>query len=91
MNAFRTSYARARLAARRSMGLVPNDDEMAAIDERDATVRPLAELSPRQRSMSTSNEGHFVFGPDGTRIAFDMATETQQSTSTRRRRTACSR
>ena len=50
MNAFRTGYARARLAARRSMGLVPDDDAMAAIDERDATVRALAELSPRQRA-----------------------------------------
>ena len=50
MNAFRTGYARARLAARRSMGLVPDDDAMAAIDERDATVRALADLSPRQRA-----------------------------------------
>ena len=50
MNAFRTGYARARLAARRSMGLVPDDDAMAAIDQRDATVRALAELSPRQRA-----------------------------------------
>jgi RNA polymerase sigma-70 factor, ECF subfamily len=50
MNAFRTGYARARLAARRSMGLVPDDDAMAAIDERDATVRALAGLSPRQRA-----------------------------------------
>ena len=50
MNAFRTGYTRARLAARRSMGLVPDDDAMAAIDERDATVRALAELSPRQRA-----------------------------------------
>ncbi len=50
MNAFRTGYARARLAARRSMRLVPEDDAMAAIDERDATVRALAGLSPRQRA-----------------------------------------
>lgn len=50
MNAFRTGYARARLAARRSMGLVPDDDAMAAIDNRDATVRALAGLSPRQRA-----------------------------------------
>ena len=50
MNAFRTGYARARLGARRSMGLVRDDDAMAAIDERDATVRALAALSPRQRA-----------------------------------------
>jgi RNA polymerase sigma factor (sigma-70 family) len=50
MNVFRTGYARARLAARRSMGLVPDDDAMGAIDDRDETVRALAVLSPRQRA-----------------------------------------
>ena len=50
MNTFRKSYARAKMAARRSVRLVPEDDAMAAIDEHDATVRALAGLSPRQRA-----------------------------------------
>jgi RNA polymerase sigma-70 factor (ECF subfamily) len=50
MNAFRTSYGRALMAARRTMKVVPADDAMAEIDERDAAVRALARLSPRQRA-----------------------------------------
>lgn len=50
MNAFRTSYRRALLAARRTMGIVPADDAMAQVDERDAAVRALARLSARQRA-----------------------------------------
>jgi RNA polymerase sigma-70 factor (ECF subfamily) len=50
MNAFRTSYGRALLAAKRTMRVLPADDTIAAIDERDATVRALARLSPRQRA-----------------------------------------
>lgn len=50
MNAFRTSYRRAILAAKRTMRVVPADDAIAEVDERDATVRALARLSPRQRA-----------------------------------------
>lgn len=50
MNAFRRGYRRALLAAKRSGGPTQAGDEMAAIDERDATVRALARLSPRQRA-----------------------------------------
>lgn len=50
MNAFRTSYGRALLAAKRSLRLLPADDAIAVIDERDAAVRALATLSPRQRA-----------------------------------------
>jgi len=50
MNAFRTSYGRAILAAKRTMRVVPADDAIAEVDERDATVRALARLSPRQRA-----------------------------------------
>jgi RNA polymerase sigma-70 factor, ECF subfamily len=41
MNSFRRRY---------SIQLVPADDEIAEIDERDAAVRALAGLSPRQRA-----------------------------------------
>jgi RNA polymerase sigma factor (sigma-70 family) len=50
MNAFRSSFGRAVLASRRTMGMVPLDDAIAEIDERDAAVRALAALSPRQRA-----------------------------------------
>jgi RNA polymerase sigma-70 factor, ECF subfamily len=50
MNTLRTSYRRAVLAAKRTVNLLPTDDAMAEIDERDATVRTLASLSPRQRA-----------------------------------------
>lgn len=50
MNAFRTSYGRALLAAKRTMRILPADDLIAEIEERDAAVRALARLSPRQRA-----------------------------------------
>jgi RNA polymerase sigma factor (sigma-70 family) len=50
MNAFRTSYGRALLAAKRTMRVLPVDDTIAEIDERDAAVRALAHLPPRQRA-----------------------------------------
>ena len=50
MNTFRTSYGRAVLAAKRTMGIKPTDDAIGEIDERDAVVRALAHLSPRQRA-----------------------------------------
>jgi RNA polymerase sigma factor (sigma-70 family) len=50
MNGFRRRYGRAMMAAKRSMRLVPSDDQIAEIDERDAALRALAGLSPRQRA-----------------------------------------
>ena len=50
MNAFRSRYRRAVLVGKRSIGVIRPDDEMAAVDARDATVRALATLSPRQRA-----------------------------------------
>lgn len=50
MNAFRRRYGRALQATKRSIHLVPSDDQIAEIDERDAAVRALAGLSPRQRA-----------------------------------------
>jgi RNA polymerase sigma-70 factor (ECF subfamily) len=50
MNAFRTGYGRALLAAKRTMRVLPVDDTIAEIDERDAAVRALAHLPPRQRA-----------------------------------------
>jgi RNA polymerase sigma-70 factor (ECF subfamily) len=50
MNAFRTGHGRALLAAKRTMKVLPADDTIAEIDERDAAVRALARLSPRQRA-----------------------------------------
>jgi len=50
MNAFRSYYRRSVLAAKRAFRATPNDDAIAAVDERDAAVRALATLSPRQRA-----------------------------------------
>ena len=50
MNDFKSRYRRALLAAKRSTRLMHVDDEIARIDEHDAAVRALADLSPRQRA-----------------------------------------
>ena len=50
MNTFRTRYGRALLAAKRTMRIVPFDDAITQIEERDAVVRALADVSPRQRA-----------------------------------------
>jgi RNA polymerase sigma-70 factor (ECF subfamily) len=49
-NAFRTSYRRLMLAAKRGVRLTPPDDAFADVDAADAVVRALAALSPRQRA-----------------------------------------
>jgi len=50
MNAFRSRYRRALLTAKRTLGVTRPDDAIAAVDDRDAAVRALAPLSPRQRA-----------------------------------------
>lgn len=50
MNAFRSRYRRTLLAARRTLRMTPPDDAIASVDERDAVVRALTPLSPRQRA-----------------------------------------
>jgi RNA polymerase sigma-70 factor (ECF subfamily) len=50
MNAFRTWHRRAVLGARRTIGLTPSDDGIAAIEADDAVFHVLAPLSPRQRA-----------------------------------------
>jgi RNA polymerase sigma-70 factor (ECF subfamily) len=50
MNTFRSRYRRALLTARRTFRVTDSDDAIAAVDERDAAVRALSALSPRQRA-----------------------------------------
>ncbi len=50
MNAFRSRYRRAVLAARRAVRLAPTGDAFEAADERDAVARALGTLAPRQRA-----------------------------------------
>ncbi len=50
MNAFRKRYRRARVAARRALGLVPAQDAYEAIDARSTLAQALGKLSPRQRA-----------------------------------------
>jgi DNA-directed RNA polymerase specialized sigma24 family protein len=49
MNAFRTGYGRALLAAKRTMKVLPADDAIAEIDERDVSIPspPTARTSRR--------------------------------------------
>jgi RNA polymerase sigma factor (sigma-70 family) len=50
LNAWRSRRRRAAVALRRAVHQIPNDDEMAAVDQRDAVVRALALLPARQRA-----------------------------------------
>lgn len=50
MNAFRTGYRQAAVATRRTFGTKQSEDAIADIEERDAAMRALAMLSPRQRA-----------------------------------------
>ncbi len=50
MNVFRSRYRRSVMAAKRTVGITRPDDAMASVDARDAAVRALATLSPRQRA-----------------------------------------
>ena len=50
MNLFRKRYRRARLWERLQLPTKESDDAFAVVDERDALVRALRELSPRQRA-----------------------------------------
>ncbi len=50
MNLWRSRGRRAALAVRKVVHAVPPEDDMRAIEERDAVVRVLAHLTPRQRA-----------------------------------------
>jgi len=49
LNLYRQRRRRASLALRRAIRLAPPRDELAEVESRDAVVRALAELTPRQR------------------------------------------
>jgi RNA polymerase sigma factor (sigma-70 family) len=50
MNVFRSRRRRAAVALRRAVGQLPQEDGLAEVEEREAVVRVLAPLSPRQRA-----------------------------------------
>jgi RNA polymerase sigma-70 factor (ECF subfamily) len=50
MNLFRSRRRRAAVAIRRAVGLLPHDDQLAAVEEREAVIRALAPLTRRQRA-----------------------------------------
>jgi RNA polymerase sigma-70 factor, ECF subfamily len=50
MNLFRSRYRRALLAARRGIGVAPEEDAYEAIDDRQVALQALASLAPRQRA-----------------------------------------
>jgi RNA polymerase sigma-70 factor, ECF subfamily len=50
MNVFRSRARRAAVAIRRAVRLLPPDDELAAVEEREDVVRAMAPLTERQRA-----------------------------------------
>jgi RNA polymerase sigma-70 factor (ECF subfamily) len=50
LNLYRKRTRRAALAIRRAVGLGPRPDELGEVEARDAVVRALAALTPRQRA-----------------------------------------
>jgi len=50
MNVFRSRVRRAAVAIRRSVRAMPPDDLLEAVEGRDAAVRAMASLTPRQRA-----------------------------------------
>jgi RNA polymerase sigma-70 factor (ECF subfamily) len=50
MNVWRSRLRRAAVAARKAIHHIQADDEIAEVEERDAVVRALAPLPPRQRA-----------------------------------------
>jgi RNA polymerase sigma-70 factor (ECF subfamily) len=50
INEFRSRRRRAAKAVRRMVSRAPHDDELEAIEERDAVIVALAPLTPRQRA-----------------------------------------
>jgi RNA polymerase sigma-70 factor (ECF subfamily) len=50
MNVFRNRYRRAALAVRRTARLVTAEDALATVEDRDAVVRALRDLTPNQRA-----------------------------------------
>lgn len=50
MNIWRSRMRRAAVAIRKAVHEIPPDDEMAAVVQRDAVVRALGPLPPRQRA-----------------------------------------
>ena len=50
MNVFRNRYRRAALAVRRTINLVPSEDALATVEDRDVVVRAVRSLKPEQRA-----------------------------------------
>ena len=50
MNAFRSRGRRAAVALRKGVHLMPADDALARVEEREASVSALAPLTPKQRA-----------------------------------------
>ena len=81
MNAFRSRYRRSLLAAKRALGVSPSDDAITAVDERDATMRALAELSPQQRAAVVLVDLYDFSSEDAARILGIRASTVRMHTS----------
>jgi RNA polymerase sigma factor (sigma-70 family) len=50
MNVWRSRGRRAAVALRKAVRILPTDDGLAAVEEREDVIRVLAPLTPRQRA-----------------------------------------
>lgn len=50
MNVYRSRSRRATVALRKTIGLLPPEDEIARVEARESIARGLATLTPRQRA-----------------------------------------
>ena len=50
MNVFRNRYRRASLALRKTIHIVPSEDALATVEDRDVVVRALRDLTSNQRA-----------------------------------------
>jgi RNA polymerase sigma factor (sigma-70 family) len=68
MNLFRNQYRRAARALKRTVGLAPGPDVFQPVEDRDAAVRALAGLTPRQRAAIVLTEALGYSGEEAGRL-----------------------
>jgi RNA polymerase sigma factor (sigma-70 family) len=68
MNVFRSQYRRAAVALKRAVSVGPEEDVFQAVEDRDAAVRALASLTPRQRAAVVLTEALGYSGEETGRL-----------------------
>jgi RNA polymerase sigma-70 factor (ECF subfamily) len=68
MNVFRKQLRRAKVAAKRTVGLGPERDVFENVEDRDVAIRAIAPLPPRQRAALVLTEGLGYSGEEAGRL-----------------------